>query len=222
MSDLELVAVWMAVLAVGLGTCVMLRGLGLATTYVRDLLHVGAGVWIFGWPYWDGALVPAALTLAAMLAVIAVPLVAPRLGLAARLRDAVSDGVELWDGLIVYVAAYVALTTLGLTGARFPAAAGLFALALGDGLGGAIGRRFGRHRYQAPWGKTKSVEGSVAVAAAAAVGVGLAARLFGQPVDASTVVFLGVLAAIVEASAPRSTDNLLVPAAVWAGASLLT
>jgi len=122
-SDLELTALWMAILAGGLGACVALRALGLATTYVRDLLHVGAGVWILGWTSWNHALAPAAITAAAMLAVIAVPVVAPHLGPAARLRDAVSDGDELWDGLIVYVAAYAALTGLGLTGARFPAAA---------------------------------------------------------------------------------------------------
>jgi len=40
-------------------------------------------------------------------------------------------------------------------------------------------------------------------------------------IGAAPVVALGALAAVVEAVAPRSTDNLLVPAAVWAGASLL-
>lgn len=221
MSDLALTGLWLAVLAVGLAACIALRALGLASTYVRDLLHVGAGVWIVGWPAWDGVIAPSAITLTAMLAVMAVPAVAPHLGLAARLRDAVSDGDELWDGLVVYVAAFVALTALGLTGAPFPAAAGLLALSLGDGVGGAVGRRFGRHRYRAPWGKSKTVEGSLAVAIAAAGGVLLAARLFDHPVGALGVVTLGAVAALVEALSPRSTDNLLVPAAVWAGARLL-
>lgn len=220
MNDLELTAVWMAVLAVGLAACMALHALGLATTYVRDLLHVGAGVWILGWPHWDAAQAPVLITLVAVLAVIAVPLVAPHLGLAARLRDAVSNGDELWDGLIVYVATYSALTALGLTAAAFPAAAGLLSLSLGDGIGGAVGRRFGRIRFRTPWGKRKSLEGAIAVAVAAAVGVVVAARLFHHPVSAGLVLGLGVLAAAVEALSPRSTDNLLVPAAVWAGASL--
>ena len=33
---------------------------------------------------------------------------------------------------------------------------------------------------------------------------------------------IGAVAALVEAAAPRSTDNLLVPAAAWAAAELLT
>lgn len=220
MSDLMLAGMWMTILAGGLGACMALHALGLATTYVRDLLHVSAGVWIFGWPYWAGPQVPVIITLLAVLAVIAVPLVAARIGLARRLRDAVSDGDELWDGLVVYVASYSALTTLGLTTAAFPAAAGLLALSLGDGLGGAVGRRFGRHRFRTPWGKRKSLEGAAAVAIAAAAGVLIAARLFDHPVSPALAVGLGVLAAAVEALSPRSTDNLLVPAAVWAGASL--
>lgn len=220
MTDLQLAALWMAILATGLFACIGLHALGLATTYVRDLLHVGAGIWILGWPCWDGVQAPLVITLLAVLAVIAVPLIAPHLGLAARLRDAVSDGDELWDGLIVYVFSYCALTTLGLTAAAFPAAAGLLALSLGDGIGGAVGRRFGRHRFRTPWGKRKSLEGAVAVAIAAAAGVVLAAHLFDHPVSAALVLGLGGLAAVVEALSPRSTDNLLVPAAVWAGASL--
>lgn len=220
MSDLAQLGMWMTILAGGLGACLVLHALGLATTYVRDLLHVGAGVWILGWPHWHGAQLPVILTLLAVLAVIAVPLVAPRLRLAARMRDAVSDHDELWDGLVVYVASYCALTTLGLTGDPFPAAAGLLALSLGDGIGGAVGRRFGTWRFRTPWGKRKSLEGAAAVAIAAGAGVVIAARLFDRAASPALIVGLGVLAAAVEALSPRSTDNLLVPAAVWAGASL--
>lgn len=220
MSDLALAALWLATLAGGLLVCIGLHTLGLATTYVRDLLHVSAGVWILGWPHWDAAPVPVALTLVAVLAVIAVPLFARHVDVAARLRDALSDGDELWDGLVIYVASYCVLTTLGLTAAAFPAAAGLLALSLGDGIGGAVGRRFGRNHFRTPWGKRKSVEGAAAVAVAAAAGVLIAARVFDHPVSAVLVVGLGELAAIVEALSPRSTDNVLVPAAVWAGASL--
>jgi dolichol kinase len=219
-SDLAQLGMWMAILATGLGACIALHALGVATTYVRDLLHVGAGVWIVGWPHWHSAQLPVILTLIAVLAVIAVPLIAPHLGLAARLRDAVSDHDELWDGLVVYVASYGALTTLGLTFAAFPAAAGLLALSLGDGIGGAVGRRFGTRRFRTPCGKRKSLEGAAAVAVAAGIGVLLAAHLFDHPVSAARVMSLGLLAAVVEALSPRSTDNLLVPAAVWAGASL--
>ncbi|MBZ0233025.1 MAG: hypothetical protein K8M05_11905, partial [Deltaproteobacteria bacterium] len=173
MSDLVWAAIWFGVVGAGLATCVGLKALGLATTYVRDLLHVGAGVWIAGWPAWDQPTIPIVIACIAVITVGLVPAAAERLPIAARLRDSVSGGDERWDGLVHYSASYAVLTAIGLTLAPFPAAAGLLALSLGDGIGGAVGRRFGRLRYRA-MGKTKSLEGSLAVGAAAAAGIALA------------------------------------------------
>jgi dolichol kinase len=98
-----------------------------------------------------------------------------------------------------------------------PAAAGaLLALALGDGVGGAVGRRFGRRVLRVPFGKPKSWEGAAAVTAFAAAGVWLALRWYGAPAGVVLVAGAGVVAGIAEALAPRATDNLLVPAAVFA------
>ena len=49
MSDGLRVLVWSAVFAGGLGACLWLAARGLPRTYVRDVLHVGAGVWPLGW-----------------------------------------------------------------------------------------------------------------------------------------------------------------------------
>jgi phytol kinase len=103
-----------------------------------------------------------------------------------------------------------------------PAALGLVALSFGDGIGGAVGRRFGRHRYQVPGAKPKSLEGSLGVLLAACVGSVLVAQLFGHPLSAPVVLGLGLCAAVTEALAPRGSDNLLIPAAVWTTALLLT
>ena len=84
LSDAAQVGLWLCVLAGGLAFCVGLRRAGLATTYVRDLLHIGAGVWAFGLRLWHGARAPIAITLAAVLALALVPRVAPRLRALAR------------------------------------------------------------------------------------------------------------------------------------------
>ena len=78
-----------------------------------------------------------------------------------------------------------------------------------------MGRRVGRHRFQLPWAKAKSLEGTATVAALAAAGAVVAATWFRGPVDPARALAVGAVAALAEAAAPRASDNLLVPAAVW-------
>jgi dolichol kinase len=194
------------VLGAGLGGAIALARCGVPRTYVRDLVHVGTGVWVLGWPLWRSPVAPIAITAAAA----AVALVGPR-----PLRQAISDDEEKWSGVAVYVVAYAIFTAVGFTDAAFPAAGALLALSLGDGIGGLVGRRFGKHHFRAPGGKKKSLEGSLAVCVMATIGVAIAARLFGAGASAAGILVAGVVAAIVEGAAPRGTDNALVPAGVW-------
>jgi dolichol kinase len=205
MSDWLQALSWLMVLGGGLGAAICLHRLGVATTYARDVLHVGAGVWVLGWRFWNSWSWPVAITLAAA---IAIPLV-PK---GSRLRGAVSDEDERWVGLSLYTLAFAVFTFLG--GAhRFEAAAALLALSLGDGLGGLVGRRYGRIHFTIPGGKRKSVEGSLTVAVCAALGAWLAGRWLGGELHP---IVVGLTAAIAEALAPRSSDNLAVPVAVYA------
>ncbi len=222
MSDLAWTGIWVGVFAAGIAACLGVRALGVAPTYVRDLLHVGAGVWLLGWPAWHGDAAPIAIVSAAALGTLLVPWVGRRVELVARFERSVSGGDERWSGLILYTLSYAVLTAVGLTGQMFPAAAGLAALSLGDGIGGAVGRRYGERRYRPPWGKSKSLEGSVTVGAAAAVAVLIVAAVVGADLSINQAVTLGVVAAISEGLAPRGTDNAVVPAAVWGAALLIT
>ena len=216
MHDGLLVLVWSLIFAGGLGACLWLAGRGLPRTYVRDLLHVGAGVWPLGWSAWHSPWPPLAVALTGFGLLLAVPLLAPRLEAARALERAVSGDGEAWSGLVLYGLSAAAFTANGLLGrSPFPAAAALLALALGDGLGGLVGRLWGKHRYRVPWAKTKSVEGTLVVAWLAAQGTALAGLVFGVPLSVGRLVGAGVAAAIVEAVAPRATDNVLVPLAVW-------
>jgi len=222
MTDLELGAIWLAVLAAGIGGCVVLHAFGVASTYIRDILHIGAGVWIAGWPLWHGDLVPIAIVTMAALSTAVLPNVARHNDLAARIVKSVTNGDEHWTGLVHYTAVYAVFTAIGGVGDRFPAAAALLSLSLGDGIGGAIGRAFGRHRYHAPGAKVKSLEGSVAVFLAATAGVFLAMHLCHRDIALIALLGLGLVATVAEAFAPRGTDNLLIPIAVWTAATLMT
>ena len=215
MTDASLAAVWVAVLLGGAGFCVLARRSGVPATYVRDLLHVGAGMWPLGWPFWRGPAVPMALAAAGAATTVLVPLFSRRAAAAAAFRASISDGDERWTGVALYAVSFGIFTALGLWLGGFPAAAALLALALGDGVGGAVGRRFGRIRFSTPWAKAKSLEGSVTVALLSALAVALAALRFGAPASFGTVAAAGALSAVVEALSPRGTDNLTVPAAVW-------
>jgi dolichol kinase len=211
-----LVLLWSAVFAGGLGVCLWLSRRGVARTYVRDVLHVGAGVWPLGWKAWESPWPPVGVALTGFLILLAIPLLARWLPAARAIERAVSGDGEAWSGLVLYALSAAVFTAVALLGnAPLPAAAALLALALGDGFGGLVGRLWGRHRYRVPWAKTKSVQGSLAVALLAALGTAMAASLFDAPISVARMLGAGLAAAVAEALAPRATDNVLVPLAVW-------
>lgn len=216
MTDVHVTLLSIAVLGAGIGGCVLLHHLGLATTYVRDLLHVGTGVWVLGWPLFTGRVAPIVIAAVAAAATASVPWLARRSRIAQRVHDAFAGGDELWRGLSLYTLAYALFTAAAFLNSPFPAAAGLLALSLGDGIGGFVGRRWGRRHFRAPGGKQKSLEGSIAVALAATVGIAAAGLRFGVEVPLLQAAALGSSAAVAEALSPRGSDNLIVPAVVWA------
>lgn len=215
MIDVALIAAWLGLLAAAGAFCIVARRAGVALTYLRDLVHVGAGVWVLGWPLWREPLAPIGLGLAGAAATFAVPRLATRAAILGRFRDSISDASERWSGVRLYGLSFAAGTALAFAVAPVPAGAALLALALGDGVGGLIGRRHGRHSFAAPGAKRKTVEGSAAVAVFSAAGIAVAMLRFGAPLAILPVAAGAGAAALAEAFAPEGTDNLLVPASVW-------
>ena len=86
MHDGLLVLLWSAVFAGGLAVCLWLAGRGLSRTYVRDVLHVGAGVWPLGWGAWESPWPPVGVATVGFALLVAVPLLARRLEAARALR----------------------------------------------------------------------------------------------------------------------------------------
>ncbi len=222
MKDLLLAAGWAAALAGGWGGVVLLKGAGVPRTYARDILHVGAGVWVAGWPEWTGWPVPVLIAWTAAAALALLPFAASRVRFLRRVVESVSGEDERWTGILTYGGSFATLTTLALAaGFLLPAAFAAAALSLGDGLGGLVGRRFGRIRYRLPWSKAKTVEGTLAVAVFSAVGIVLATWAVSAPLRLIPSVVLGGVSATAEALAPRAWDNFWVPAAVFAAALMM-
>jgi len=214
-ADAVLSFLWVGILLSGLAAAAGLRRLGLSKTHVRDVVHVGAGVWPLGWPFWHAAYAPLGIVFLAFFAMAAVPLLARHALWAGRLSDAVTSGDERFSGLVLYTLAVAVFTCLGLFRAPFAAAGALLALALGDGIGGAVGVALGRHHFAVPGGKRKSLEGSLTVAAFSTLGVLLAAFWFSVPLGLGVAVVAGLVAAVSEALSPRATDNVVLPACVF-------
>jgi phytol kinase len=122
-------------------------------------------------------------------------------------------------GLVYYCLAFTALAFL-FYDRPIVVAAGMLPLALGDGMGAVIGLNYGAHRYRIV--DRKSLEGTLAVFAAAAAGVAFGLLFYGMawPQAAAMAVAIGLVTAVVEAAAPWGLDNLAIPACA-SGAFLL-
>ena len=217
MDDALLVLLWLAMAMVGVAMAVWLHRVGVAATYVRDLVHVGAGAWVFGWSAWQHPAVPVLVAAVVAGGSAGVPGLAKRYRLLAGLRGALADTDETWQGVAQYGMVFFAFTLCAFVASDLRAAAGasLLALAWGDGLGGAVGRRLGTHRFRAPWAKAKTLEGSMVVAVMSAAAVLVFLSWMDATVDPAAVVGAGAVAACAEALAPRGSDNLAVPTSVF-------
>jgi dolichol kinase len=215
MTDLLLFGAWLLVLALALSGLAWAHRRGADAHLLRDALHIGAGIWVFGWGAWNSAAPPLAIVGLAFAGAALVPSLASHHPKIDRFRKSVVADDERWAGIVLYVGSFALFTAIGVLVTPFAAAAALLALSLGDGIGGLVGRTIGRLEYVAWGAKKKSLEGSLAVAVAAALGVFAAAVAFDVEINPVLVVASGVIAAGVEAISPRSTDNALLPAAVW-------
>lgn len=145
-----------------------------------------------------------------------------------NLRKKFSEGDELHSSLIIYCISVAILTAVfwqDPIGDLIWIGAGSFiTLAWGDGLGGTIGQRFGRHTYKFPWVKEKSLEGSIGVGLGAAFGITIAQILFSGEILPShpfAIVLGAIVGMFLEGIAPKHTDNAVVPLGVAAFLTLL-
>ncbi|MBK9710508.1 MAG: phosphatidate cytidylyltransferase [Kouleothrix sp.] len=195
------------------------RALGVSQELTRKLVHVGAGMWVFGvlalFDHWQWGVLPFATFIAANY-------------LFYRTRVFSSmDGDDSTPGTVYFALALTLLFGLlwrpeGPLDRAPVAVAGAMALTWGDAMAALVGRRFGRHRYRI-WGSVRSWEGSAALFVVAGATIWLALTLLPgsglsphAPAIGGGQALLAALAgaaaaAIVEALSPHGTDNLSVP-----------
>jgi uncharacterized protein (TIGR00297 family) len=185
------------------------RGMGWPPEFTRKLVHVGAGMWVFGalllFDHWWAALIPTT-------AFIAINYISARRTLIPAMDAARSAGL----GTVWFMVSFtVLLGWMGALGRPVLAAAAMMALTWGDAAAALMGRALGRHRYTIA-GETRSLEGSAALVAATFLSV-LPTLLLLDPahypldraLPVAALVALG--AALLEPAAPKGQDNLSIP-----------
>ena len=87
------------------------------------------------------------------------------------------------------------------------------ALGVGDGIAPLIGKFYGRISYRFPLSTEKTVEGSIlGVFCGTMVGCHFFLYVLGLPyLSLSSYVVVGIIATIIEATAPGNFDNVIVP-----------
>jgi phytol kinase len=204
------------------------RALGVPQELTRKLVHIGAGMWVFGvlalFDSWQIGVLP-----------FATFILVNYLFYRYRIFGAM-DAADSPPGTVYFALAITLLFGLLWRPSgpvdRAPAAvAGAMALTWGDALAALVGRRWGRHRYRLG-ASGRSWEGSAMMFAASAVAMFLVLALLpgsslsplAQPIGMGRALSAALLgagaAALAEAASPRGTDNLSVPL-VAAGVALL-
>jgi phytol kinase len=213
---------------------VIRRSLGYPQEFTRKLVHIGAGMWVFGilglFDTWTIGIIPFATFIGLNYLLWRYKLIAA------------VDAPDSSPGT-VYFAIAITLLFLAFWRAGSPAdkgyiaAAGTMAMTWGDALASIVGKRFGRHRYRVA-GSTRSYEGSAAMFVASALSMFLTILLVpGSPLGPLTpalslgpallaAVVAALVATLAEAISPAGADNLSVPlvaaAVVFTAVTVLT
>ena len=92
-----------------------------------------------------------------------------------------------------------------------PAVIGIMNMLTGDGFAEIIGKLYGKHKVVNPWGKTKTIEGSITVAVGGGLGaILMCLHLFGEAHLLLNII-CGTVASVVEFYSPPNWDNVLIP-----------
>jgi phytol kinase len=195
------------------------RLFGLQQQLTRKLIHIGAGMWVFGilvlFDRWQIGILP-------FITFIGLNYLFYRY----RLLGAM-DTQDSSPGTIYFAVSVTLLFGLlwrpeGPVDRAPIAAAGVMAMTWGDALAALVGRRFGRHRYKVGQSE-RSWEGSAVMFVASTAAMFLALMLLPGSLLSPLAIPVGVgqalvaaiagaaCATLVEAVSPHGTDNLSVP-----------
>ncbi len=189
--------------------------------FTRKLVHIGAGMWIWGilllFDNWWFAIIPTGTFI-----------ILNALFLRFHIFSAMDPQEGATPGTVYFAFSCTLLLTIFHAGWEqgFPrgyeyyAMAGIMAMTWGDAFSAIIGKRFGRHTYSVPGGSKsykRTLEGSLAGFVFTFVAVAITLAIL-SPLSLPLILLAALIAAVVgtllEAISPWGTDNLTVPIGV--------
>jgi uncharacterized protein (TIGR00297 family) len=180
---------------------------GYPQEFTRKIVHVGAGMWIFGllalFDHWYWGVVP-------ILTFIVFNFISYKFTLV-KAMDMSDDS----PGTVYFVVSIaLLLTAFWPRGEFWIAAAGIMAMTWGDAFAAILGRKFGRHPYFIRKHR-RTFEGSAAMFAFSFVAIAITLSLFKTGLEWYEVLgfslLISLVATFLEAVSLSGLDNLFVP-----------
>jgi phytol kinase len=185
--------------------------LGVDSESTRKIFHAGNGTLLLTMPLLFGQdILPAIAWGAISAGLMLVLLLSP--GLRSRLAGNVYDVRRISYGDIYFVFGVVLLFFFSAP-TYYTYAVPLTMLSYADAVSALVGKRFGRHKYEATEGR-KSIEGSLAFFAVAFIAALAWAPVLpnANPLQVTLIaMILGMVVMLLEAISWRGLDNLLIP-----------
>ena len=201
---------------------VLHRFAGLPADLTRKIIHIGAGMWVFGiltlFDRWEIGIIPFATF-------IFVNFILYRYRIVRAMDREDSSPGTIYFALAITTIYALLWRPQGPIDRGVAATAGVMAMTWGDALAALVGQRIGRHRYTIGQ-SSRTLEGSAVMFAVSAIAMlltvlflpGSALAPFAPTVAPARAVLAALLGAtvatVVEAVSPHETDNLSVPVAV--------
>ena len=223
MNDILMTLLCLGLVIAALVLSVMLyEGKAATPSEIRNGIHMLGGLWGLLWWFFESRWVALAVCIVP-LGLITMMVWPPAFlkwplleKFNARVRALLTYQEEVMEGILYYALA-LSLITFALWDNRLIGTAAVLALSFGDGIAGIWGRAYGTRFYQSPWGKKKTIEGSLAGMIAAFLGILFVTVLIRGAMTPAVIILAlvgGITAAVAEGVSPRASDNFFVPVSV--------
>ena len=186
----------------------------------RKFVHIMVGNIVFLWWVFDSSYVMAFLAAAPFIPLL---LLASPYSHFSKLKDSFLGRTagESHDLGLVYYAISWTILAFFFFDYRLIASIAIVAMAYGDGLGGLIGKRYGKHKLRGP----KTLEGTMAVFVGTLIATFIVIQFYqwlnfhdliaipevSLPASIVVALLIGTFVAVVELLTPGAYDNLVIP-----------
>lgn len=185
----------------------LVRFAGWPQFVTRKLVHIGAGMWVWGilyfFEHWYLGIIPFATF-------IVLNWVIYKYGLLKGVDKEDSSPGTIYFAFSITVLFLLFWRTGSDVNRVALAVAPIMAMTWGDGLASLVGKTLGRHPYSF-FGHTRTWEGSAVMLGSSVLAIKLSMVYLGQPIANPTLLLAALTATAAEAVAPAGTDNLSVP-----------